>query len=184
MIKTILLVLAVVVAIAIIAILLLASRKPDDFRVERSIVIASPPDAIFPLVDDLHAWMDWSPWERRDPAMKREHSGAARGVGAVYAWDGNRDVGSGRMEIVESVPVSRIRIKLDFIRPFEGHNIAEFAFEPQTGGTRVTWVMHGPAPFLSKVMQVLMDMDAMIGRDFEAGLTNLKTRVESGASPQ
>lgn len=183
MIKIILLVLAVVVAIAVVAILLLASRKPETFRVERSIVIAAPPEAIFPRIDDLHAWMDWSPWERRDPAMKREHSGTARGIGAVYAWDGNKEVGSGRMEIIESVPSSRIRIKLDFIRPFEGHNIADFTFEPQAGGTRVIWAMHGPAPFLSKVMQVLMDMDAMIGRDFEAGLANLKTRAESGASP-
>lgn len=183
MIKTILILLAVAIAIAVVAILLLALRKPDVFRVERATVIAAPPEAIFPHIDDLHAWMDWSPWERRDPAMKREHSGAARGVGAIYAWDGNKDVGSGRMEIVESVPSSRLRIKLDFIRPFEGHNIVDFSFEPQAGGTRVTWVMQGPAPFLSKVMQVLMDMDAMIGRDFEAGLANLKTRVESGASP-
>ena len=180
--KIILIVLAVVIAIAVLVVLLLASHKPDEFRVERSIVIAAPPEAIFPRVDSLRAWTDWSPWEQRDPAMKRDYSGPASGVGAVYGWDGNKDVGSGRMEIVESVPSSRIRIKLDFIRPFEGHNIAEFVFEPQAGGTRVVWSMHGPAPLLSKVMQVFMDMDAMIGRDFEAGLATLKSRAEAGTT--
>ena len=111
--------------------------------------------------------------------MRREHGGAPRGVGAVYAWDGNRHVGAGRMEIIESAAPSRVRIKLDFIRPFEGHNVADFTLVPEAGGTRVTWRMSGPAPLMSRVMQVVMDMDAMIGKDFEAGLAALKTRVEA-----
>ena len=171
-------IIAIVLAIAIALVLILAATKPDTFRVTRATAIKAGPETIFPLIVDFHEWGKWSPWEARDPAMKRMFSGAERGTGAAYAWDGNRNVGAGRMEITRANAPSDIVIKLDFIKPFEGHNVAEFTLSPQGSGTDVTWVMHGPAPFMSKIMQVFMNMDRMIGRDFEAGLANLKTVAE------
>jgi len=169
---------AVVLAIAIAIVLILAMAKPDRFRVERAAAIKAPPEKIFALIDDFHQWRSWSPWEDRDPAMKRTYEGAERGKGAVYAWDGNKNVGAGRMEILTAAAPSTIVIKLDFIRPFEGHNTAEFTMQPQGGATNVIWAMHGPAPLMHKVMQVFMNMDRMIGKDFETGLANLKTAAE------
>ena len=168
----------IVFAIALAVVLLLAAMKPDTFRVERSASIKAPPEKIFPLIDDFHRWPAWSPWEKKDPAMKRTHSGAPAGKGAVYAWDGNKDVGKGRMEILESNPASKVAIKLDFIEPFEGHNTATFTLKPEGGATNVTWVMDGPAPFISKLMQVFMNFDKMIGKDFEEGLANMKAAAE------
>jgi Polyketide cyclase / dehydrase and lipid transport len=177
-----LIIIAVVLAIIVAVILILASTKPDTFHVQRTAVVNAPADRIFPLIADFHQWLNWSPWEGRDPALKRTYSGAGRGKGAVYAWDGNKNVGSGRMEILEASPPpetpSKVVIKLDFLKPFEAHNTAEFTMLPQGGATSVIWVMHGPAPFMSKVMQVFMNMDRMIGRDFETGLANLKTMTE------
>ena len=174
-----LIIIAVVLAIIIAVILILAATKPDTFRVERTAVVNAPADKVFPLIADFHQWLNWSPWEGRDPALKRSYSGAERGKGAVYAWDGNKNVGSGRMEILEATSPSTVVIQLDFLKPFEAHNTAEFTMLPQGGATSVIWVMQGPAPFLSKVMQVFMNMDRMIGRDFEAGLANLKTMTET-----
>ncbi len=174
----IILFIAVVLAIAIAIVLILAMAKPDRFRVERAAAIEAPPEKIFALIDDFHQWRSWSPWEDRDPAMKRIYEGAERGKGAVYAWDGNKNVGAGRMEILTAAAPSTIVIKLDFIRPFEGHNTAEFTMQPQGGATNVIWAMHGPAPLMHKVMQVFMNMDRMIGKDFETGLANLKTAAE------
>jgi hypothetical protein len=171
-------IIAVILAVAIAIVLILAARKPDTFRITRAAAIKAPPEKIFPLIADFHEWRKWSPWEERDPALKRTFSGAERGTGAVYAWDGNKNVGAGRMEITNATAPSTIVIKLDFIRPFEGHNTAEFTMLPQGGATDVTWVMHGPAPFLSKLMQVFMNMDRMIGKDFEAGLASLKKIAE------
>jgi len=173
-----LIIIAVVLAIIIAVILVLAATKPDTFRVERTAVVNAPADKVFPLIADFHQWLNWSPWEGRDPALKRSYSGAERGKGAVYAWDGNKNVGSGRMEILEATSPSTVVIQLDFLKPFEAHNTAEFTILPQGGATSVIWVMQGPAPFLSKVMQVFMNMDRMIGKDFEAGLANLKTMTE------
>jgi len=174
----IILFIAVVLAIAIAIVLILAMAKPDRFRVERAAAIEAPPEKIFALIDDFHQWRSWSPWEDRDPAMKRTYEGVERGKGAVYAWDGNKNVGAGRMEILTAAAPSTIVIKLDFIRPFEGHNTAEFTMQPQGGATNVIWAMHGPAPLMHKVMQVFMNMDRMIGKDFETGLANLKTAAE------
>src|SRR5690242_11841834 len=128
--STVLIIIAVLLAIAIAVALVAASAKPDTFRVQRSAVIAASPETIVPLIADFHQWTGWSPWEHRDPAMKRVFEGPQSDVGAVYAWDGNRNVGAGRMEVIEVTP-SRIVIKLDFIKPFEGHNIAEFALQPR-----------------------------------------------------
>jgi len=169
---------AVVLALAIAVVLLLAARKPDIFRVQRATTVKAPPERIFPLINDFHRWVAWSPWEHRDPALKRSYSGAESGKGAVYGWDGNKNVGSGRMEILESTVPSKIVIQLDFLKPFEAHNTAEFTMLPQGDGTHVIWLMHGPAPFINKVMQVFMNLDKMIGKDFEAGLVNLKNASE------
>jgi uncharacterized protein YndB with AHSA1/START domain len=169
---------AVVLAIAIAVILILAATKPDVFRVERAAAMQAPPQKIFSLIDDFHQWGTWSPWEHRDPAMKRTFSGTESGKGAVYAWDGNKNVGAGRMEILDAVLPSKIVIKLDFIKPFEGHNTAEFTMLRRGGATEVTWAMYGATPFIGKVMHVFMNMDRMIGKDFDAGLANLKKAVE------
>ena len=169
----------IILALAIAAVLIFALRKPDTFRVQRATTIDAPPEKIFPLISDFHQWTAWSPWEDRDPDLRRTYSGAASGRGAVYQWKGNRNVGAGRMEILDAPPRDRIVIKLDFISPFEAHNIAEFTLSPQGGSTNVTWLMHGPAPLMSKVMQVFMNMDDMIGKDFAAGLAGLK-RVAEG----
>jgi hypothetical protein len=173
-----LVIIAVVLAIIIAVVLILAATKPDTFRVERAATVNAPADRIFPLIADFHQWLNWSPWEGRDPALKRTYAGTERGKGAVYAWEGNKNVGSGRMEILEANSPSKVVIKLDFLKPFEAHNTAEFTMLPLGGATNVTWVMHGPAPLMSKVMQVFMNMDRMIGKDFEAGLANLKTITE------
>jgi uncharacterized protein YndB with AHSA1/START domain len=174
----ILLVISAVIVIALAAVLIIASTKPDTFRIERSAVIKAPPETIFTLINDFHQWRSWSPWETRDPALKRTFGGTASGKGAVYAWEGNRSVGSGRMEIMDSAAPSKIVIKLDFIKPFEGHNTAEFSFSRAADSTVVNWVMTGPSIFFSKVMQVFFSFDRMIGKDFEAGLANLKKLAE------
>ena len=169
---------AVVLAIAIAVVLGLAATKPDRFSVQRATIVKAPPEMIFPLINDFHLWGSWSPYERKDPAMKRTYSGAASGRGAVYAWDGNKNVGSGRMEILDASTPSKIVIKLDFFAPFEGHNTAEFTMLPQGDATSLTWLMHGPAPFMSRLMQVFMNIDNMVGKDFEVGLANLKKLTE------
>ena len=175
-------IIVVVLAIVIAIVLILAATKPNTFSVQRATTVKAPPERIFPLINDFHQWASWSPYENKDPAMKRSFGGAADGKGAVYGWEGNKNVGSGRMEILDTSKPSKIVIKLDFFTPFEGHNTAEFTMLPQGDATNlttnVTWLMHGPAPFMSKVMQVFMDLDKMIGRDFETGLANLKTLTE------
>jgi uncharacterized protein YndB with AHSA1/START domain len=178
MVKTILLVLAVVLGVTVAIVVALAVSKPDTLTVQRSVTIKAPPEKIFPLINDFKSWATWSPYEKKDPAMKRDFSGAASGKGAVYAWDGDKNVGAGRMEMLEALPSSKLTIRLDFSRPFETHNTAEFTILPQGDATAVTWTMRGPSLFISKVMQVFFDMDAMIGKDFEVGLANLKAITE------
>lgn len=169
---------ALVIVGLIAAVLLYATTRPDSFSVQRSATIKAPPEKVFALVNDFHNWPAWSPWEKLDPAMQRTHSGAAAGKGAVYAWLGNGDVGEGRMEIVESEPSSKVGIKLDFIKPFESSNTTLFTLQPQGDSTQVTWLMQGPAPYITKLMTVFVSMDAMIGKDFEAGLANMKANAE------
>jgi uncharacterized protein YndB with AHSA1/START domain len=171
-------IIAIILAIAIAAILVLAAIKPNTLRVARAIDIKAPAATIFPLISDFQRWRNWSPYEEKDPAMKRTYGGAESGKGATYAWDGDNNVGSGRMEILEAAAPSKIVIKLDFFKPLEGHNTAEFTILPQGDGTHVTWVMHGPANFMSRLIQVFINLDNMIGRDFEAGLARLKTITE------
>jgi hypothetical protein len=169
---------AVGLLLALAALLIFASTRPDTFRVERSLIIASTPEKIVPLISNFHHWTAWSPYEKLDPAMKRTFSGDSAGVGAVYEWASNSHAGAGRMEILEAAP-SLIKIKLDFLKPFEGHNTAEFLLQPEGSGTKVTWAVYGPSPLLSKVMGIFFDMDHLIGKDFESGLLSLKSVSES-----
>ncbi len=165
-----------VVAVAII--LIVASTKPDTFRIERRIAINAPPEKIFPLLNDFHNWRQWSPWEKMDPNLKRTYSGADSGRGAVYEWEGNKKVGQGRMEIIESLPSSKVLIDLRFIKPFQANNTAEFTIGPAAGATTVNWAMQGPNVFIGKVISAVCNMDKMVGKDFEQGLANMKAAAE------
>lgn len=166
-----------VLLVAIVALLGYAWTRPDTYTVTRSAVVPAPPERVFALIDDFHHWAEWSPWQKLDPAMRATYSGPASGVGAVYAWEGNKQVGKGRMEITESVPPRKVGIKLDFIEPFASNNTTDLTLAAEGTGTRVTWTMTGNHNFMSKLMSVFVSMDAMIGKDFERGLDNLKTAV-------
>jgi hypothetical protein len=163
--------------VAVAAILVVAVLKPDAFRIERSASMQAPPEKIHPHINDFHAWAAWSPWEKLDPNLKRTFNGPKSGKGAIYEWEGNKKVGQGRMEITDASP-SQITIKLDFIKPFSANNTAEFTLAPEGAGTKVNWAMIGRQPFMFKVMSVFMSMDKMVGKDFEAGLANLKAIAE------
>ena len=166
------------VLLAIVIILILASTKPSTFRVERSITINASPEKVAALINDFHNWNAWSPWAKMDPAMKTTYSGPASGPGSVYEWEGNSEVGKGRMEILSAEP-AKTSIKVDFLKPFEGHNTADFLLQPEGTGTRVTWVMEGPLKFFpGKIMSVFTTMDKMIGGDFNNGLANIKSIAE------
>jgi hypothetical protein len=156
-----------------------AATRPDALHVERTAIIKAPPARIFPFIGDLHSWTSWSPWEKLDPAMERTYGGAASGRGAVYSWKGNRRVGQGRMEIIDASQPARITIKVDFSEPFETRNVARFLLSPQGDSTSVTWSMDGRIPYIVKLMGIFVNLDAMIGNDFEAGLANLKALAET-----
>ena len=166
---------AVVVLIA--AMLGYAATKPDSFRVERTASIKAPPEKIYPFLTDFKQQVAWSPWEKKDPGMKRTYSGAERGKGSIYEWDGNSDIGKGRLEIVEASP-SKVTMTLDFLEPMEAHNMAEFALAPKGETTDVTWAIYGPMPYLSKIVSIFCSFDSMIGKEFEAGLADLKKLAE------
>jgi len=168
----------IVVGVAILALFLFVSTRPARFEVTRAITINAPADMVFGFLDDFHQWTAWSPWEKLDPALKRTHTGTPRGVGAIYEWSGDKKVGRGRMEILESGPPTKLVIKLDFLEPFEAHNTTLFSLEPTAGGTNLTWQMSGPNTLMTKVMGIFTSMDKMIGKDFEAGLANLKAIAE------
>lgn len=176
MLKT-LAIIGVVVVVAIAGVLLYAATKLDSFRVQRTVLINAPSDKVFPLINDVKAFTAWSPFDKKDPAMKRTFGAVTAGKGATYAWEGNKDVGQGSMEIVESGP-RKVLIKLDIVKPFEAHNMAEFLLEPKGDSTSVTWAVYGPSPYVSKVMGTFMNIDDMIGRDFEKGLADLKAAAE------
>jgi uncharacterized protein YndB with AHSA1/START domain len=165
--------------ILIAAFLAFAATRPGTFRVQRTRSIQAPPERIFALINDFGRWSSWSPYEKFDPAMKKTPSGAAQGKGAVYEWAGNRKAGEGRMEITDSTAPSRIAIQLDFLKPFEGHNTAEFTLEARGGSTDVTWAVYGPQPFFAKLMSIFVSMDNLLGKEFEAGLANLKSVAET-----
>lgn len=169
----------VLLAMAVVAVLGFASTKPDVFRVSRRIRVQAPPERIQPLLVDFRRWAAWSPYDKLDPGMQKTFSGPPSGVGAAYAWSGNGKAGAGRMEITGVTP-ALVTIQLDFLKPFASHNTAEFACTPQPdGSTELTWTMHGPAHMVSKVMQLFIDLDRMVGRDFEVGLANLRRLAET-----
>jgi hypothetical protein len=169
----------VLVLLAMLASLLgYAATRPDVFRIQRSAVIKAPAWKVFPLIDDLRAFNNWSPYETKDPGPKGTYSGADRGIGAAYAWDA-RKVGAGRMEITASQAPSSVTMRVDLVRPFKARNTAEFTLRAEADTlTIVTWAMHGPAPYLSKLMGVVFDIEGRIGKDFEAGLANLRALTE------
>jgi uncharacterized protein YndB with AHSA1/START domain len=167
-----------VVAVLVVGLALYIHSRPDTFRVQRSIAIDAPPQKIYPLIATMKAWDAWSPWEKKDPAMKRAFSGPPAGVGAAYAWEGDKNVGQGRMEVIEAVEPSKVAIRLDFVKPFKANNIVEFTLAPRGGSTAVTWAMFGPSTFLFKAMDLVMNMDKMCGKDFEAGLADMKRAAE------
>lgn len=169
----------VVVLLGLLAVLV--ATRPTEFRVTRTATIAAPAAAVFAQVNDFHKWEAWSPWAKRDPQMKQTYGGAPAGEGATYAWQGNNEVGEGRMTLIESRPGELIRIKLEFLKPFAATNMAEFTFRPEGQGTFVSWSMDGRNNFVSKAMGLIMNMDKMIGRDFEKGLAAIKTIAEAEA---
>jgi len=171
------------VLVVVLALLVAAATRPAHFHVERSAHVAAPPEVVFPLINDFHQWSRWSPWEKLDPAMKREYSGAAQGQGAVYDWSGNDDVGVGRMSITDSQLPSRVAITLEFMEPWQATNQAVFGVVPEAGGSKVTWGMDGDNNFMLKAVSMFMNMDEMVGKDFESGLTNLQ-RVAEAESAQ
>jgi uncharacterized protein YndB with AHSA1/START domain len=159
---------------AIVLLLAYATTRPNDFRVERRLLIAVPPDKLWPLIGELRAFNRWNPYDRKDPLIKGSYSGPATGIGSRYAWESDK-VGFGSLEITGQQPGHAVQMKLDFIKPFEAHNQAEFRLVSQAdGSTEVIWTMGGPSNFISKVMGVVINMDKMVGRDFEDGLSNLK----------
>ena len=174
MLKTTLMIVVVLIA----GVLIFAATKPDTFRVERAASIKAPPEKIFPLINDFKRWDTWSPWEKKDLAMKKTFGATTSGKGATYAWEGNKDVGQGSMRITESVPSSKVAIDLDFLKPFEAHNVVDFTLEPKGDTTTVIWTMQGPTPYFAKIIHVFMDMDSMVGKDFESGLASLKAAAE------
>ena len=171
-------IIGIIIVVVIAGVLIAAATRPDTFRVERTAVIKAPPEKVFPYINDFDRWIAWSPWEKKDPAMKRSFGATKSGKGAHYAWEGNSEVGQGSMTIADSVPPSRVALKLDFVKPFEAHNDVVFALKPEAGGTHVTWGMEGPVPYFAKIIHLFMNMDKMVGGDFETGLANLKAAAE------
>jgi hypothetical protein len=176
--KKILIGLVVVVAIFLVVV----AMQPSEFSVTRSTTVAAPASAVFPLVNDLHQWGRWSPWEKVDPAMKRTYEGPASGVNAAYGWAGNNDVGEGRMTITESKPNELVRMKLEFYKPMQGTNDVTFAFKQDGAQTGVSWTMSGSKNFISKAVCLFMSMDKMVGGMFEKGLADMKTAAEAPVS--
>lgn len=181
MIKKILLygLVAIVLIIAIFCVVV--AMQPAHYTVERSATINAPAPVVFAQVNDFHKWEAWSPWEKLDPNMKRAYAGAPAGNGAVYSWVGNKDVGEGRMIIVDSNPGSSIKIRLEFIKPFAAVSHTDFTFAPLGNSTNVKWTMSGDNNFIAKAFTMFMDMDKMIGTDFEKGLAQMKTVAEAAA---
>lgn len=170
---------AIAVAVLIAGVLAYAAiAQPDTFHIQRTASIKAPPEKIYAVLNDFQKSMAWSPFEKKDPAMTRKFSGPVNGKGSVYEFKGNKEIGAGRLEIIESLPAKKVALTLDMYQPFEAKNIVEYTLEPKAGATDVTWAIHGPMTFVSKVMCLFLDMDKMVGKDFEQGLTDLKALVE------
>lgn len=171
----------IALALIVIALIVVIALQPAEFRVTRSTTIAAPAPAVFDHVNDFRKWDAWSPWAKLDPAMKKTHEGAQSGVGSIYSWSGNDQVGEGRMTLTDSRPSELVRIKLEFKKPFEATNTTEFSFKPEADKTLVTWSMFGTNNFMAKAFGLFMNMDKMIGGDFDKGLAQLKSVAEAAA---
>ena len=181
MIRTVLL----LVVVAVVAMLLYAATRPDTFAVQRQISIRASAQHVYPLINDLHQFNVWNPYVAKDPQIKLSYSGPSNGPGAAYDFQGNKNVGKGRIEILSVSEPDKVSMKLDMIEPFEGHNLVDFTLAPNRADPAlldVTWAMHGPSAFMGKVMGLFFNMDEMIGRDFEAGLARLKAQAEQPPS--
>jgi hypothetical protein len=181
MIKKILLGLVAVIAV----LLILAAFRPAVMVVERSVTVAAPPSAVFAVVNDFRRWDEWSPWAKLDPEMKKTFEGPDAGVGAVYRWSGNNEVGEGSMTLIGSAPDQKIDITLAFVRPFPGESDVQFLFAPEGDNTKVTWAMQSPQPFIARLIGLFVNFEKMCGEQFSQGLGDLKKIVEqpSGAKP-
>jgi hypothetical protein len=177
-------IIAIGAAVLVGGVLIAAALQPDSFRVQRSASIQASPERIFPLINDLRRFNTWNPFDKKDPNLKGSYSGAASGAGAAYAFEGNREVGRGRIEIIDSLPVSEVRMKLDILEPMEGHNVVEFTLKPDGDNTRVIWAIQGRMPYISKIFSLFCNMDTMVGKEFENGLAGLKAIAESPAVKQ
>ena len=169
----------IAVAVIVVVFIVVVAMQPSVFRVARSATMSAPAPAVFAQVNDFHKWEAWNPWGKIDPAMKQTYEGAPAGIGAIYTGVGNKNVGEGRMTLTESRPSDLIRIKLEFFKPFAGTNIAEFTFKPEGNQTAVTWSMTGKNNFMAKAIHLFMNMDKMIGGQFETGLAQMKSIVEA-----
>ena len=169
----------IALAVIVVGLVVVVALQPKDYRVTRSATIAAPAPVVFAQVNDFHKWAAWSPWAAIDPAMKQSFAGAPAGAGAVYTWSGNREVGEGRMTIVESRPSELVRVKLDFEKPLKGTSVAEFTFRPDGERTLVTWSMVGEKNFVAKAIHLVLGVERMIGQQFEKGLAAMKTVAES-----
>jgi uncharacterized protein YndB with AHSA1/START domain len=177
MLKKILIGIAVIVG----AFVVIVALQPSDFRIVRSSTIAGPPATVFAQVNDFHKWEAWSPWAKLDPAAKSSFDGPAAGNGATFRWAGNEEVGEGSMTITESRPSDLIRIKLEFLKPFAATNTAEFTFKPEGEQTVVTWSMFGTNNFIAKAFCLFINMDKMVGGQFEKGLASMKSVAEAAS---
>jgi len=180
--KNMLKIILVALPVVIIGFLIIVAMQPSEYRVTRSLAIGAPPEAIFPYVNEMKKWEGWNPWGKIDPAMKLTYDGPAAGVGSAYAWVGNREVGEGRMTITESHPSDTIKFKLEFLKPMAGVSDTVFTFQPQGNQTEVTWTMNGRNNFVAKAFCLFMNMDKMIGGQFEKGLADLKKIAETPAN--
>jgi len=169
----------IIIVVIVAGILGIAATKPDTFRFERKITINAPAESIFQLINNFHEWTKWSPYEKIDPSMSRTYSGPDSGVGAQYAWSGNAKAGAGSMEILESTPSSKILFRLEFSKPMKALNTTEFLLEPRDGAIQTTWAMYGKCPLMMKVFHLILPMDKIMARDFDAGLANLKAAAEN-----
>ena len=169
--------------LVIILLVVVVALQSSHYRVERSATMNAPASVVFAQVNDFHKWSAWSPWEKIDPAMKRTFDGAPAGTGAGYAWVGNSEVGEGRMTITESHPSDLIKIKLEFLKPFAATSETVFTFKPEGNQTKVTWTMDGDKNFMAKAIHMFMNIDKMVGGDFEKGLAQMKTVAESAPKP-
>ena len=168
-----------VILVLIIGFCAIVAMQPADYTVSRSTTVDAPPEKVFDQVNNFHKWETWSPWAKLDPAMKTSYSGPESGPGASYAWIGNNEVGEGKMTIAESHPSEHVKIDLEFIKPWQATNVTEFVFKPEGDRTNVTWTMSGHNNFAGKAFGLLMNMDKMIGGDFEKGLNQMKVAAES-----